>query len=226
MTKLKQDFPKVQSIHCLAHRLELAVKDCLKEVAGCNQFEFFVAKLYALYHQSSKNARLLQEAAAELNVQILKIGHIFTLRWVASSFQTVKAVWKDYPALARQFKTATDDTSSRSDTERQKFRGLHKLLTSTGFLADLATMKDVLRELKSLSLKLQRRETSLVDASCYIQQTIDVLTAMEISGGKSTQKVEEGIATGMFKDVELSESRPKINRLQFYQSIIDSLKTA
>ncbi|KAF3854360.1 hypothetical protein F7725_022415 [Dissostichus mawsoni] len=28
----------------------------------------------------------------------------------------------------------------------------------------------------------------------------------------------------MFKDVELSESRPKINRLQFYQSIIDSLK--
>ncbi|KAK1887894.1 E3 SUMO-protein ligase KIAA1586 [Dissostichus eleginoides] len=85
-------------------------------------------------------------------------------------------------------------------------------------------MKDVLRELKSLSLKLQRRETSLVDASCYIQQTIDVLTAMKISGGKSTQKVEEGIATGMFKDVELSESRPKINRLQFYQSIIDSLK--
>ncbi|KAJ4926145.1 hypothetical protein JOQ06_008328 [Pogonophryne albipinna] len=85
-------------------------------------------------------------------------------------------------------------------------------------------MKDVLRELKSLSLKLQRRETSLVDASCYIQQTIDVLTAMKISGGKSTQKVEEGIATGMFKDVELSESRPKINRLQFFQSIIDSLK--
>ncbi|KAI9541126.1 hypothetical protein NQZ68_033586 [Dissostichus eleginoides] len=47
---------------------------------------------------------------------------------------------------------------------------------------------------------------------------------MKISGGKSTQKVKEGIATGMFKDVELSESRPKINRLQFYQSIIDSLK--
>ena len=224
VTKLKQDFPKVQSIHCLAHRLELAVKDCLKEVAGCNKFEFFVAKLYALYHQSSKNARLLQEAAAELNMQILKIGQIFTIRWVASSFQTVKAVWKDYPALARQFKTATDDTSSRSDTERQKFRGLHKLLTSAGFLADLATMKDVLQELQSLLLKLQRRETSLVDASCYIQQTIDVLTAMKISGGKSTQKVEEGIATGMFKDVELSESRPKINRLQFYQSIIDSLK--
>ncbi|XP_048037434.1 E3 SUMO-protein ligase KIAA1586-like [Megalobrama amblycephala] len=212
VTKLKQDFPKVQSIHCLAHRLELAVKDSLKEVAGCNQFEFFISKLYALYNQSSKNARLLQEAATGLNMQILKIGQIFTIRWVASSFRTVKAVWNDYPALAHQFRTAIEDTS-RCDTERQKFRGLHKLLTSTGFLADLACMKDVLRELQNLSLKLQRKQTSLVDASCHIQQTIDVLTAMKASGGKSTQKAEQRISTGLFKDVELSESRPKINRL-------------
>lgn len=113
VTKLKQDFPKVQSIHCLAHRLELAVKDSLKEVAGCNQFEFFISKLYALYNQSSKKARLLQEAATGLNMQILKIGQIFTIRWVASSFRTVKAVWNDYPALAHQFRTAMEDISLR-----------------------------------------------------------------------------------------------------------------
>ncbi len=83
------------------------------------------------------------------------------------------------------------EDTSRCDTERKKFRGLHKLLTSTGFLADLACMKDALRELQSLSLKLQRRETSLVDASCYIQQTIDILTAMKDCGGKSTQKAEQ-----------------------------------
>uniref|UniRef100_A0A8C6WVY2 HAT C-terminal dimerisation domain-containing protein n=1 Tax=Neogobius melanostomus TaxID=47308 RepID=A0A8C6WVY2_9GOBI len=205
VTKLKQDFPKVQSIHCLAHRLELAVKDSLKEVAGCNQFEFFISKLYALYNQLSKNARLLQEAATGLNMQIIKIGQIFTIRWVASSFRTVKAVWNDYPALANS-------------------GGLHKLLSSTGFVADLACMKDVLRELQNLSLKLQRKQTSLVDASCHIQQTIDVLTAMKASGGKSTRKAEQRISTGLFKDVELSESRPKINRLQFNQSIINSLK--
>lgn len=221
VTKLKQDFPKVQSIHCLAHRLELAVKDSLKEEAGCNQFEFFISKLYALYNQSSKNARYIQEAATGLNMQILKIGQIFTIRWVASSFRTVKAVWNDYPALAHQFRTAMEDTSL-CDTETQ--RGLHKLLTSTGFLADLACMKDVLRELQNLSLKLQHKQTSLVDASCHIQQTINVLTAMKASGGKSTQKAKQRISTGLFKDVELSESRPKINRLQFNQSIINSLK--
>jgi hypothetical protein len=34
-------------------------------VAGGNNLEFFISKLYALYHQSSKNARELLEAAAE-----------------------------------------------------------------------------------------------------------------------------------------------------------------
>ena len=55
---------------------------------------------------------------------------------------------------------------------------------------DLACMKDILRELQGLSLKLQRREMSLVDATRQIQQTTDVLTAMKESGGKSPLKAE------------------------------------
>lgn len=164
IARLKGDFPNIQSIHCLAHRLELAVHDSLKDVAGCNHFVFFISKLYSLYHQSAKNARLLEEAAADLNMQILRIGQIFTIRWVASSFNTIKAVWNNYPALARHFKTASED-ASRSDTERKKFLGLHKHLTNSGFLVDLACMKDILRELQGLSLKFQQRDMNLVDAS-------------------------------------------------------------
>lgn len=80
IARLKCNFPNIQSIHCLAHRLELAVHDSLREVAGCNHFEFFISKLYSLYHQSAKNARLLEDAAADLNMQILRIGQIFTIR--------------------------------------------------------------------------------------------------------------------------------------------------
>ena len=40
--------------------------------------------------------------------------------WVASSFNTVRAVWNNYPALARHFKMASEDPS-RNDTERKKF---------------------------------------------------------------------------------------------------------
>ncbi|KAK1880923.1 E3 SUMO-protein ligase KIAA1586 [Dissostichus eleginoides] len=61
-------------------------------------------------------------------------------------------------------------------------------------------MKDILRELQSLSLKLQRREMTLVDSSVHIKQTINVLTAMKTTGGRSTKKAEQGASSGFFKD--------------------------
>ncbi|KAL2096749.1 hypothetical protein ACEWY4_005956 [Coilia grayii] len=221
--RLKRDFPQLQSVHCLAHRLELAVADSLKIVAGCNHFEFFISKLHSLYNQSTKNARELEKAAADLNMQILKIGKIFTIRWVASSFNTIKAVLKDFPVLARHFTIASEDDTC-SGAERNKYAGLLKHLTSTGFLSDLAVMKDILRELQGLSLRLQRRDTSLVDASRQIHQSIEVLTAMKDAVGKTESKIQAGITTGQLKNVVLRETQPKINRGQFYQSIIDSLQ--
>ncbi|KAL7393830.1 hypothetical protein ABVT39_016718 [Epinephelus coioides] len=111
IAKLKRDFPNVKSIHSLAHCLELAVHDSLKSVSGCNHFKVFISKLYTLFHQSHKSARLLQEAADDLNIQILKTDQVFTIRWVATSFNTVRAVWKRFPVLAKHFKTESEDKS-------------------------------------------------------------------------------------------------------------------
>ncbi|XP_059386262.1 E3 SUMO-protein ligase KIAA1586-like isoform X2 [Carassius carassius] len=192
ITRLKKDYPLLESIHCLAHRLELSVSDALKSVTGCNHFEIFISKLYTLYHQSPKNARQLSEAASQVNICLLKIGQIFTIRWVASSFVTLQAVWRDFPALVAQMKKGAED-GSRSDVERKKFSGLLNRLTCTGFVNDLATIKDVLRELQSLSLKLQNRSTSLMDATREIKMTIEVLKAFKITPGKSMEKAEEAL---------------------------------
>ncbi len=58
ITRLKKDYTLLESIHCLAHRLELSVNDALKSVTGCNHFEIFISKLYTLYHQLPKSASL------------------------------------------------------------------------------------------------------------------------------------------------------------------------
>lgn len=152
--RLKKDFPSLKSVHCLAHKLELAVHDFLKCVTGCNHFEHFISKLYTMHHQSTKNARLLSEAASAVHISLLKIGKIFTIRWVASSYSAVQAVWKDFPTLAQQMRAASEDRTY-TDPERKKYTGMLNRLTRTGFVTDLATMRDVLQELKSLSLKLQ-----------------------------------------------------------------------
>ncbi|MBN3314586.1 MROH1 protein, partial [Atractosteus spatula] len=66
-------------------------------------------------------------------------------------------------------------------------------------------MKDALRELLGLSLKLRNRDTSLVESSCHIQQTFDILTARKDTSGQSAVKAEQRSSLGMFKDVDISE---------------------
>ena len=92
-TLMQQEFPNlVFTWHCLAHRLELAVGDPVKKVTGINHFKIFISTLYATYSMSPKNVRQLAKCAAELVVEIRKIGKILDTRWVASSFHTVSTV--------------------------------------------------------------------------------------------------------------------------------------
>lgn len=62
-------------------------------------------------------------------------------------------------------------------------------------------MKDILYELQGFSLKLLQRDMFLVDVSCHIQQTIDILTAMKASEGKSTLKAKQLTCLSLFKDI-------------------------
>jgi hypothetical protein len=165
---------KIERFHCVAHKLELAVEDALKSVTSTNHFQIFIQSLYNLYSQSPKNQRELSQAAAETETQLLRISGIFTVRWVASSFKSVRAIWRDFPALHQQLCRAAVDPL-RSSTEKAKFSGLCKKLTSVSFIHDLAIMKDVLRELSSVSLKLQQQKISVTQSLACIYSTSKVL---------------------------------------------------
>ena len=51
VVRLKEKFRNVQSGHCLAHRLELAVKDALKEAAGTSLSYLFQSYTHSTISQ-------------------------------------------------------------------------------------------------------------------------------------------------------------------------------
>ena len=113
-TLIQQEFPNLDfTWHCLAHRLELAVGDSVKEVTGINHFKIFISTLYATYSMSPKNVRQLAKCAAELAVEIRKIGKFLDTRWVASSFRTVSAVWQNFPCIMPTFPASFDRCKER-----------------------------------------------------------------------------------------------------------------
>jgi prefoldin subunit 5 len=81
-----------------------------------------------------------------------------------------------------------------------------------------------MRDLNSLSLKLQSRTCNIVTAFSEVDSTIDVLKAMKTAGGgKSTKKVLVISATNTFNRVLLAEKKPGINAGLFMAAVIDEL---
>ena len=181
-SRLQAIFPNITVWHCSAHRLELAVADVVKEMGAINHFKILMDKLYAVYSTSYKNRMELRESAESLDVRLCKIGRILDTRWVASSFRTVEAVWKNYPALYKHFKTASEDPF-RDSVTKQTYSGLAMRISSHAFVNNLGIMCDALQELSELSVKLQNRDITIISAHKTICREIRVLRPCRIGQG-------------------------------------------
>lgn len=141
--QLKNMYPKIIVWHCCNHHLELAVSDILKEINAFNHFQFFNEKLYSLYHQSPKNSNELKMCVGSLKQNLIEIGKIFTIRWVASSEKTLKAVWNNFESLNKHFSNFAID-NLRNSKEISKYSGLLKILASVEFVSNLGEYLNIL----------------------------------------------------------------------------------
>uniref|UniRef100_A0A3Q1CEU5 HAT C-terminal dimerisation domain-containing protein n=1 Tax=Amphiprion ocellaris TaxID=80972 RepID=A0A3Q1CEU5_AMPOC len=214
-TQLVSKFPSLFVWHCSNHRLELAVCDVLKEVGGINHFKIFLDQLYTLCHASPKNQRELTESAHSLGQRLLVIGRVLSVRWVASSERTVKAVWENFQALHIHF------------TKRAKYKGLNDILTSVSFVVNLGVMFDALTELSDLSRMLQRRDMTLDHADRLLARQIRVFESMIKTPGPHTQTATEANEEKVFKNVTLHDNQRvlKINPGQFFRSLAENIKS-
>jgi len=89
----------IVTFHCMSHRLELAVHDAVSTTNKVSCLRMFMDTLYSYYSRSPKNCRLLQSASESLCVELHKVGKIFDVRWLASSYASIDAVLKSVVAL-------------------------------------------------------------------------------------------------------------------------------
>ncbi|XP_074872882.1 E3 SUMO-protein ligase KIAA1586-like [Carettochelys insculpta] len=222
---LQKDFPNLILWHCLNHKLELAVDQVLNVTGGTNDFREFLDNLYSLCSQSPKNACDLRANATELHVVLKKIGRVFSVQWVASTWRAVSAVWQTYPALAKYFQEASQD-QTRDGRERAKFQGLHSKLCSAQFVKNLSLMLDVLTELKNLSELLQDRELMIPKADSLMKIYLQRIDSLRRIPGLHTKQALQAEEAMMFKNTKLTSARKNltINPSQFIQAVVDNLR--
>uniref|UniRef100_H3A963 Uncharacterized protein n=1 Tax=Latimeria chalumnae TaxID=7897 RepID=H3A963_LATCH len=222
---LLEHYPKLFIWHCCSHRLELAVGDTAREVSGVNHLQVFFDKLYVLYHSSAKNQQELRKCAESVAVQLLTIGKILDIRWVASSESSIKAVWNAYTALYNHFSEASTD-STRDSRQRAKYSGLRHILTSAEFVHNLGVMYDAVSELSDLSKQLQRKDITLPEAHMSMSRQIRVFASMADTAGPFAVETEWAIQNMSFRDTKLHRGRCiKIDAGRFFRSLANNMES-
>jgi len=92
--------------HCMNRKLELAVHAAVSIVKMVSHLRIFTDSLYSYYSRSPEHCRKLTAVSEALDCDMKKIGRIFDVRWLSSSYRTVNAVYTSLPALVQQLQVS------------------------------------------------------------------------------------------------------------------------
>ncbi len=124
---VEKELPWVFWMWCLAHRLELAVKDALKHTSF-DLIEEMLLRLHYVYERSQKKCRQLEEIIADLR-QCLTFGdagirpvRASGSRWVTHKLNAMKRVLSKFGAYTNHLAALSEDSSVKS-SDQAKLRG-------------------------------------------------------------------------------------------------------
>ena len=197
--KLTAYIPHLVVVHCVAHRLQLAVMDSLKTVPFMQQVETTLRALYTYYHSSPKRLSQLKKTAAALEMQLLKLRDINAVRWVASKEQALQAFLQSWQVMVFHLQD-----SSNEGSDAPKAKGLLKTICDFKFLKYCHFLYDFLTVLRPVSVMFQRESLMLSEIKPSVNRAISLLSKLEHSPGEmESHFLSEMSSTDVFKEVQL-----------------------
>ena len=97
--RLREHQPKLQSVHCMAHRLELAYRDVLKTVPIFKRMDSFLLGLYLFYHNSALNRSNLKTSFKSMDESCIVPTRVGGTRWMSHTKGALDKVTRGYTAL-------------------------------------------------------------------------------------------------------------------------------
>lgn len=135
-------------IHCVAHCLELAILDAVKEVPYLNTFQETVQAVFKYYYYSPKKRRELASLSDILDEAKAHYGGLKAVRWLASRNRALVALQTHYAVTVAHLENAL--TGKKEDAA--KATGILKVLKSEQLVKYLHFMIDVTSVLSRLSV--------------------------------------------------------------------------
>ena len=134
--------PEITVTHCLAHRMELAFKDSLKDKSKKtlsdlnNKAITLLMGLYYFYRNIAKQKKSLKEAFRATHLPVVLPTRVGGTRWVGHMLKAANVFLKGYKAFVAQLSSA-----SQPPVNNAKAKGLGKLATDVSVLCFIVALQ-------------------------------------------------------------------------------------
>ena len=161
---------------CMAHRLELAIKDALKPTAFALVDELLL-RLYYLYEKSPKRCRELEDIISDLKACFsfddagVKPVRASGSRWVTHKQNAMKRVISKFGAYTNHLAALSEDKSVRP-ADRAKLKGYYSKWTDAKYLFGCALFIDLLSPCTTFSKCMQSDEVDILGALNALLKTL------------------------------------------------------
>ncbi|XP_044876872.1 zinc finger protein 862-like isoform X1 [Mauremys mutica] len=186
---LKEIQPCVQSVHCFAHRLELAYKGALKSIQLYTTLSGLLQNMYYFYHNSPLNKSNLKSTYETLKLRPAIPSRIGGTRWLSRLQTALQILLKGYPAILlhmNKFQVQGDPSASN----HQKAKCLLKLLLKMEVVKFSHFLLDIINVLNILSRVTQDRNSSIADIFATMQSTLETLQMYKTRSGPKERLVD------------------------------------
>jgi len=181
IAKLKTICPIIASVHCIAHRLQLALVHASHSVDYLDEFQGVVNSIYKYYHCSAKRLSTLRKIQEVFDLAHRKFKEVFDVRWL--SFRgAVDAILCNLEPLIHAL---NEDKQQPGNATAQ---GLLKFVLTFDFLATVHMMSDVLGHLSRLSRLFQSRNIDFFHANLCFDACLTALKEMKCKPGPILQQ--------------------------------------
>ncbi|KAK6192681.1 hypothetical protein SNE40_004112 [Patella caerulea] len=179
LTRLKNDDREwLVNIHCVCHRVELAIKDILKKEKEFVAIEDFLVTIYYLFKRSGKFKNHFEKTAEALCAQIYKFPKVTGTRFVNHHLRSLNVLLHNWIVLLLAIENSI--LNKQYATINSKLLGIRKKLTNFHFLKVCIIYQLILEKVSELSLYLQTSSLNVLEAQDRINKLVGELNNLEL----------------------------------------------
>ena len=174
LTQEKENYPRLVTIQCVAHRVEMALKDSLLKYKEFKEVDDLMASVFYLHKLSGKLKRMFKNTATALNIDGYVFPKVTGTRFVTHRLKGAKVLLHNWTALADSYRTAITDVKTKP-TVREKIQNHQKKLNDFRFRCHTVMYYKTLSVCSTLQFEFEKKFILASDVCNLLQNTIEDL---------------------------------------------------